>query len=145
MRYVCLLLCLVVGQVTAAESISGRVEAVTARLEVLNTMGMQCDTRLTIMGEKGISTDECAKYMANIQGDYFGKVGSECVELSDWYNAASKSAKQDPGYIEAYPGGIVALVSDLKVVKGACHPDSLGRYKYLSQPLTKMEAIRDLE
>lgn len=130
---------------TGAESISSRSADVASKLEALNGLGRSCETQLQRNGMDGSQSDECAKYLRNIQGSYLQSIGEECKRLSAWLSDKQQLIRDDPGYPPS-DSDAERLATDMKAVLGTCNTDNwTSTYNYLLKPMSTIKAISELE
>jgi hypothetical protein len=131
--------------VFAENSILDRAMKVQSKLEVLNNLGRDCEAHLQVDGMKGAQSEQCEKYLRNIQGEYFTSLGEECVSLSNWYEDKRKMIIANPGYPDKNPNDAARLVKELKAVQKSCNPGNMAGYTFLTKPLDTINALSELE
>jgi hypothetical protein len=131
--------------VFAENSILDRAMKVQSKLEVLNNLGRDCEAHLQVDGMKGAQSEQCEKYLRNIQGEYFTSLGEECVSLSNWYEDKRKMIIANPDYPDKNPNDAARLVKEMKAVQKSCNPGNMAGYTFLTKPLDTINALSELE
>ncbi len=135
------------GSVIAESIIQDRAESVSARLEVLDGLGLRCQSNLEVSGATGAGSPDCEKFLKNIQGDYFSTVMAECTDLLEWYEVKRKYiASAGSDLAESDPEAAQELINSMKVVRSACDTSQFGvKYKYIRKPLNTIKALSSLD
>ena len=129
-----------------AEGIKDRSESVVARLTVLDGLALRCQSTLEVMGKAGMTSEDCASYIKNINGKYFQSTMDDCKSLLDWHNAKIAEVKNSIEQLAIdKPDEANAILDQIKSVKAACSVESLESYKNLLKPLATIKALSQLE
>lgn len=128
------------------QSIYDRADKVKVRLEILNSLGMDCDAELSVKGMKGAASPVCEKFLNNMRGDYFKATMDECVKLSKWYESKRAFISANKNYAQTNPSEAKDLVRDMKAVNTICDTDTMStRYEFLMKPINKINALTELQ
>lgn len=120
-------------------------DAVIAKLEVLDSLGLQCQSQLEVNGMDGVKSSECSKYLKNIKGSFFQSIQSDCGLLMQWYEEKQKFIRQNGNELaEKNPEIARKLLASMRKVDSACSIESLQGYTYIAKPLDTMNALSEL-
>ncbi|HSC67979.1 MAG TPA: hypothetical protein VLC79_09830 [Cellvibrio sp.] len=123
-------------------SVNKKVSALKARLSYVNSLGLQCDTKMEAQGVKGINSTECNNYLKIIKSDYLKNTFSGCPELISWYEAKRRFIFSNPNFASQQPEKADELLNSMKAVQDSCNSDTYQEnFPYMIETLTK---IRDL-
>lgn len=129
----------------AEDSVEDRATEVKSRLEVLNSLGRDCESHLQVDGMEGASSPACAKYLRNVQGDYLQFIGDECNGLNAWFASQQQMIRDNPSYPED-PARATQLLAEMKSVKSTCDTDDWRiTHRYILKPLSTIDALSKLE
>lgn len=141
-----LLLGAITCSTTAEQNIHSEIEKINAKLQVINNLGIECETELQMHGIQGGDSNACKKYLTNTQGKFFASIDEHCKTLTTWYDNKRDFIRENPDYAETNITAAQTLIADMRAVLAACNSDTWQRnYPHLTRPLSTIEALSQLE
>lgn len=129
----------------ADQEILDRSNKILSKLEVMNNLGLKCETELKFNGIKGASSKDCEKFLKNMQGKYIESIGVECKELSAWHEEQRQVIFSNANLAVEQPQKAEGMVLAMKSVQKSCNPENYSAYPYLTKPINTINALTELE
>lgn len=137
-----LLVCFNVSADTIDDQFNDAYVTITATLEVVNTLGQQCDHQLNAYGAKGVQSKECATYMkSHGDGGILYNVIEPCAVVSKWYRTKQSLIQSNPNFSDTQPKEARTILKNMKWSHQVCPPKNPAGYEYIYKPMTKIKML----